>query len=239
MTKPTDLCCRLCTGGQVLKTLSPQDRVSVVGFASGLRLPDGCQGTQLSMATPANIDTLIAFVNSFQPDSGTSYGIALQAAFSVLREPAPTPNTKRVILFLTDGEPNDNRESIFSIVNTANSAHTTRIFTFGMGISSSSVGAPCKRCSTFNKSAVTMCALPCCDWLVDMPPPSSPAVTTTPFQILGDIASQNNGTFTGVPDGGDLRSVLGSYYTSLSQPSETAMWTTPYVDSSGLGVVSG
>jgi uncharacterized protein YegL len=58
--------------------------------------------------------------------------------------------------------------------------------------------------------------------------------------ILNEMAASNGGApVTVVPDSGDLRRIMGTYYSLLpsSDPSDPPVWSTPYFDANGLGVV--
>ena len=180
----------------VLATLNPNDRVGVIAFSSGVSVPFGCYSTALAAAIPANIASLQSFVNSLLPNGGTMYAGALSAALAMLRNAPGTANRTQVVLFATDGEPNDSTSSIMNAIATYNSNKSIRIFTFGIAIAAST--------------------------------------------ILQQIADQNNGVFVPLPNVADVRTQLGSYYVALSvnNPAQRPIWTVPYFDASGLGVVT-
>ena len=58
--------------------------------------------------------------------------------------------------------------------------------------------------------------------------------------ILAEIAAQNQGHSILVDTSSDLLSVMGSYYSDLTgfvDSADNVVWTTPYFDAFGLGVV--
>lgn len=73
------------------------------------------------------------------------YQVAFEKACALLKASASdetTPNKKRVILFLTDGEPNDdNISSTFKIIRDCNSElnNSIIIFTYGIGTANAEI----------------------------------------------------------------------------------------------------
>ena len=67
---------------------------------------------------------------------GTSYGKAFTQAFDLLKSSSlqNNPTRKKVILFLTDGKPNDDKSSIMKIIKDENAQLNNKviIMTYGM-----------------------------------------------------------------------------------------------------------
>ena len=183
----------------LLKTLSPRDRVAVIAFSSGISSAPGCYGSQLAATIPVNIAALTSFVYGLAPGGGAVYSAALQTALAMLSDArdSGTSDRTQVVLFVTDGDPTDSSTSIMNVLDTANANRTARVFTYGVGLSTS--------------------------------------------PLLQAIASQNRGAFYPVPNAADIRTQLGTYYIALSAHSngtQSPVWTVPYFDASGLGVVT-
>ncbi|XP_006822257.1 VWFA and cache domain-containing protein 1-like [Saccoglossus kowalevskii] len=139
----------------VLYTLNPNDKVSVISFSDAVRLPIGsgrpeCFGERLAQATPLNIDHLNDFLQSLPIDDSTKYLAALNTSFDLLIASRPTngENRDQVILFVTDGKPDDDMavSSTDSVEYVRNAAilkmiidrnnemgNKVSIFTYGLG----------------------------------------------------------------------------------------------------------
>ncbi|CAH1780663.1 unnamed protein product, partial [Owenia fusiformis] len=212
----------------VLETMNPNDRVGVVAFSSEATILDGnleskfCFGSQLALATPQNIAIITRDVNEIVADGGTSYVQALDKAFSLLHKidrETKGNSTKRdkVILFLTDGVPTEGtdangRRIILNKIRDENAKirNEVVIMTYGIGGAAENAGAEA---------------------------------------ILQDMAEQKNydsaygeirkGLFTKVSDPDTLRGKMSSYYDFFSDVEhDNAIITVPYVDASGLGLVT-
>ncbi|XP_077862112.1 VWFA and cache domain-containing protein 1-like [Saccoglossus kowalevskii] len=126
----------------VLDTMNPSDKVGVVSFSDTVFVPGGfedtdCYKQELAKATLVNIENLKEFVSNLRSIGGTKYGIAFTTAFDLLRSSWLEEEHKReqVILFLTDGEPNDDPSDIMSVIRSKNEEMMNRvvILTFGLG----------------------------------------------------------------------------------------------------------
>ncbi|XP_032221259.2 VWFA and cache domain-containing protein 1 [Nematostella vectensis] len=130
----------------VLDTLNPRDRVAFLAFESGVRRvkvtsgdakDEKCFESSLAKASPVNIDILKKFLDGEYASGGTMYAVAFNAAFDILDKYYKEKNTTRrpVILFMTDGAPNDDPGTILNTVKMRNQGLSTKadILTFGMG----------------------------------------------------------------------------------------------------------
>ncbi|KAI0210267.1 hypothetical protein LSAT2_005007 [Lamellibrachia satsuma] len=131
----------------VVDTLGPNDRVGVVSFSGRPQTPPGtaststCYADTLAMATPTNKRYLTKeFIQNLKEDGGTNYGHALRKAFQYFTNTADNATTKgqereKLILFLTDGEPNDAETSIMQTLREENAklGNKAILFTFGFG----------------------------------------------------------------------------------------------------------
>ncbi|EDO48211.1 predicted protein [Nematostella vectensis] len=129
----------------VLDTLNPRDRVAFLAFESGVRRvkvtsgdakDEKCFESSLAKASPVNIDILKKFLDGEYASGGTMYAVAFNAAFDILDKYYKEKNTTRrpVILFMTDGAPNDDPGTILNTVKMRNQGLSTKadILTFGL-----------------------------------------------------------------------------------------------------------
>eukprot|EP01006_Ploeotia_vitrea_P051384 TRINITY_DN67553_c14_g3_i1.p1 TRINITY_DN67553_c14_g3~~TRINITY_DN67553_c14_g3_i1.p1 ORF type:complete len:1249 (-),score=652.98 TRINITY_DN67553_c14_g3_i1:2425-6171(-) len=210
----------------VLQTLNPSDKVSVVAFSTDANLPtsiDSCFETSLVDATPTNLALLIDWVNKLSAGGWTYYNKALDAAFTVLKNTqASNTDTTRpgVILFLTDGQPTEgDRSTIIAKLNSANSPRF-HLLTYGMGN-----GLQASDLNFLRKMAKREGQT---DWNGEL-----------------TNAKQDFGLFEAIPDGGNLRTAMGSYYqfdkfatdAAADLANRTVRTSVPYFDSSGLGMM--
>ncbi|XP_064634885.1 VWFA and cache domain-containing protein 1-like isoform X2 [Lineus longissimus] len=119
----------------VLDTLDPHDMVGVVKFNEEASTLAGCYSTGLAHASEHNIKTLKTFVQGLNPSGGTSYLKALNKAFDFFDAKASAGNTEKVILFLTDGEPQEGHHKIIKVVKERQTAlnNSVTIMTYGLG----------------------------------------------------------------------------------------------------------
>nr|XP_006815782.1 PREDICTED: VWFA and cache domain-containing protein 1-like [Saccoglossus kowalevskii] len=130
----------------VLDTMNPNDKVGVIAFSDELKLPPkigdaSCYANELALATTINIQNLKQFVLSLVARGGTHYGKAFDAAFNLLKESytLDADNERdQVIIFLTDGEPLDDKTSIMRKIRSNNEEMENKvtILTFGLGLDS-------------------------------------------------------------------------------------------------------
>ncbi|XP_068693104.1 VWFA and cache domain-containing protein 1-like [Montipora foliosa] len=127
----------------VLSTMNPRDRIALVKFSSEAETPTGynndgrdCHSKRLADATPINIKYLKDFVDILLARGGTDYSKAFTLAFDLLKgsSPGKGPSRKKVILFLTDGEPNDAAGDIMQTIKTKNAElnNAVVIMTYGV-----------------------------------------------------------------------------------------------------------
>lgn len=127
----------------VLRTMNPRDRIGVVKFNNLASTPReyngdgrGCYSEILSDATPINIKYLESYIDLITAQGGTHYTNAFTRAFDLLKgTPVERGSTrKRVILFLTDGQPQDDEKTILQTINIKNGElqNSVVILTYGM-----------------------------------------------------------------------------------------------------------
>nr|XP_026690878.1 VWFA and cache domain-containing protein 1-like isoform X2 [Ciona intestinalis] len=123
----------------VVNTLNPQDRFAVMAFSS-IFVPfrstvasDQCFATTFADASPQNKKKVEDFVDTISSGGGTNYAPALQKAFSFFQQEPSVSD--RVILFMSDGIPNDPGSTILSAQIRANEQlnNSVIILTYGLG----------------------------------------------------------------------------------------------------------
>lgn len=115
----------------VLDTLNPNDKVAIVGFSDRITLPNDypaetrtCYKEEMALATPLNINYLKDWIRGIIPNGGTQYNPALKLAFDYFDtafNESLNMERKRVMLFLSDGEPSDDHSSFFRTIVNRNS----------------------------------------------------------------------------------------------------------------------
>ncbi|XP_062512839.1 VWFA and cache domain-containing protein 1-like isoform X2 [Corticium candelabrum] len=201
----------------VLDTLNPHDNVGVVGFSSLANTRDGCYERYLSEATEESIQDLRNYVDRLTPGGTTDYVSALVLAFQLIEGTAHSQKdgNKRVILFLTDGEPTNEHADIMRTINNHNKRlnYSVILLTYGMNIPS-------------HGDAATI--------LEDM--------ATQNFAKHGIInsGSPTIGRSDIVSSNEDIRLEMGSYYSFFEPDIEIfePTITVPYFDAFGLGLVT-
>jgi len=129
----------------VLDTMNPRDQVGVVSFNNRASTPGDvgsksrCYSERLALAIPANIRCMKNYVDGLIPYGQTQYRIGFEKAFSLLKRSISEESgekKKRVILFLTDGAPSDEKtELIFETIRDRNFElnNSVIILTYGFG----------------------------------------------------------------------------------------------------------
>lgn len=202
----------------VIQALTPKDRVAIVAFSSAAHTPPGsartgdCFAKNLAKVTPTNSKYLQAFVDSLQVEGDTNYGLAMKKAFQIFRSSEMENGTNnQVILFLSDGMASDG-ETVLEVIRDENHklANSVRIFTYGLGIG-------------LSKEAQAL--------LHNM---SQQVLNNASY---GEI---KNASFQNIPNPDDLRNRMSTFYNFLSslKPVKEPLFTTPYVDLGGRGLVS-
>ncbi|XP_078384872.1 VWFA and cache domain-containing protein 1-like [Oculina patagonica] len=128
----------------LLSTMNPRDRIGLVKFSSFAETPTGhnndfrrnCHSEQLAEATPINIKYLKNYVDEITAEGTTYYSRAFTRAFDLLKASSAgeDPSRKKVIIFLTDGEPTDDGKTIMQTIKTKNAElnNAVVVMTYGM-----------------------------------------------------------------------------------------------------------
>ncbi|XP_070571547.1 VWFA and cache domain-containing protein 1-like isoform X2 [Ptychodera flava] len=215
----------------VLDTTNPGDKIGVVAFSDEAQTLSGsprddeddylnCFSDQLAQATPINIDYLRDFISSLQYGGGTNYIKALETAFDLLHASVDSEDDMerdQVILFLTDGEPEEDSQEIMEVVRTRNEEMQNRvvILTIGLG----------------NADGLS--------FLTDLANQDF-----TKFGLEGanvTIGEIKRGDYTQVTDYGFLRNAMARYYNFFSRSATTRdepIFSVPYQDGLGLGLMT-
>ncbi len=82
-------------------------------------------------ALTGDVPTLVNAVNNIQPGGGTYYGTGLTAAAKELSGPASRPDAKKILIFISDGEPTDNVAQDIAQANTMKASGVV-IYTIGI-----------------------------------------------------------------------------------------------------------
>lgn len=117
--------------GQVLGTLGPRDRFTVLTFSGTVsRYSSGLQ-----VASSQNIGGAKSYINERSAAGGTNINAAILDALDILKGERSSDRTPLVI-FMTDGEATSgekNTTAILSNIQDANTEVDARIFVFGLG----------------------------------------------------------------------------------------------------------
>lgn len=111
---------------QAVRTLSPNDLVSIVAFES--------EATVVLSATPANASNIPNVINSLMSGGGTAMYDGIDKSFDLLQR-FITPNTTNKLMLFTDGEPTigpDDKEIIKKCKEIRNAGISVDVF--GIGI---------------------------------------------------------------------------------------------------------
>ncbi|KAL9972842.1 hypothetical protein ACROYT_G019223 [Oculina patagonica] len=128
----------------VLDTLSPQDNVGILAFSHKIQTPSGCFGTTVASGIPANLAKLKQWVRELRALGSTFYAKAFKHAFSMFQNVTRNQGSGRrnIILFLTDGNPNDAEAGIYEAIDEgqARMNHTVQVNTYALGTGISANG---------------------------------------------------------------------------------------------------
>ncbi len=174
----------------VLKTLGPQDRLTIIHFSSTVKVFQ----PNLEIATEAFVKKCVRYIDSLEAKGGTNINDSISQALDILKNQGNSSRTP-VVIFMTDGEATageKNREAIQKNILAKND-FGVRIFVFGLG-------------------------------------------TQLDFQLLENIARQNKGADVYVQDSQDLIDAMKRYY-QFFKIGKSVVWSWPYVDANGLGMV--
>ncbi|XP_070554563.1 VWFA and cache domain-containing protein 1-like isoform X2 [Ptychodera flava] len=219
----------------VVETMNPNDKVNVIAFSDTVSMPnqckDACYESQLAQATPQNKECLHDFIRSIYDGGSTVYSSAIEAAFDLLQASEDSDSTDRdhVILFLTDGHPEDavdddlsegekearRRHDIMDTIKTRNAQMGNKviILTFGLG----------------NQLDVILLNAMAQQDGTDFDIPKNTSA--------GEIKA---GRFTKVADPNNLRVQMASYYNFFSTVfvSDKPIFSVPHQAASGIGLIT-
>eukprot|EP00808_Paulinella_micropora_P021818 g12004.t1 len=169
-----------------------------------------CWGSQLVPATPANLAILNAFLEFFSPAGGTNFQSGLELAYSVIS------NTQTRM-----GEFNSGAQARPAIILFMTDGEDPTYNNNFVITQTSALGTKAPRIFPYAFGS---------------------EVAAAAKSLLTGIAQATHGPVGGVtlvPDGGNLRTIMGSYYNypAFAANVEGPIFTTPYSDSLGLGQV--
>ncbi|ELU16667.1 hypothetical protein CAPTEDRAFT_192407 [Capitella teleta] len=117
------------TKTQIIGVVSFSDKAySATGSANQIK----CRKTELALATPHNKKYLKSLINGLYAEGETYYKAALSLAFDFFSKGNAR---EKVILFLTDGQPTDERTIVLSMISQRNAVlgNSVAILTYGLG----------------------------------------------------------------------------------------------------------
>ncbi|XP_074609249.1 VWFA and cache domain-containing protein 1-like isoform X2 [Acropora palmata] len=128
----------------VLSITNPRDQIGVVSFNDEASTYSGndvssCYSQRLALAVPINKNALSKYVDELIGTGTSKYKIAFEKACELFKASISEKDSKtkkKVILFLTDGDPSDtNRSLIFKTIRDCNTElkNSIIIFTYGIG----------------------------------------------------------------------------------------------------------
>ena len=102
----------------MLSTLTDSDYVSVVDFSSNAvaysdtlvqatGCADGCTDPTGNIQPHGNLGNIKTFIDGLQATGTTNFNAAFDKAWAIFRSGGPSSNCNKILLFLTDGEPNN------------------------------------------------------------------------------------------------------------------------------------
>ncbi|KAL9960900.1 hypothetical protein ACROYT_G034408 [Oculina patagonica] len=201
----------------VLDTMNPKDHVGIVSFVGDAKTPtsETCYSEKLALAIPTNIRNLKDFVDNRHTFQGrTKFIPAFEKAFELLKGSASEDsgkNKKRVILFLTDGDPTDSKKTLFETIRNRNLElnNSVIILTYGFDLGYQEI-------------------------LIDIARQNTSKYGVPANYSVGDIAL---GSYTFVEDMRTLRSKMATYYDLFAEQLSRPVVSVPYVDAFGTGLL--
>jgi Mg-chelatase subunit ChlD len=200
----------------VIGTLTMTDFTAIVKFSSTASVINR-QTTLIRADDDAEKDLKNAIKNALYPEGATNFRAGLGKAFDILidsinsgsGENEHTSGCDRIIIFLTDGD-DSIPGTTQSIVNDNLATQQNRL---------TNIGEPEARIFTFAMGS---------------------GVSDAGKEMLKQIACRNGGVFQIISDGADPLTDMSSYYKFLAAGITTGepRWSTPYVDFSGLGLMT-
>jgi uncharacterized protein YegL len=108
----------IAAGVKVLSTLTDSDYVSVVDFSSNAvaysdtlvqatGCASGCTDPTGNIQPHGNLGNIKTFIEGLQATGTTNFNAAFDKAWAIFRSGGPSSNCNKILLFLTDGEPNN------------------------------------------------------------------------------------------------------------------------------------
>ena len=108
----------IAAGVKVLSTLTDSDYVSVVDFSSNAvaysdtlvqatGCAGGCTDPTGNIQPHGNLGNIKTFIEGLQATGTTNFNAAFDKAWAIFRSGGPSSNCNKILLFLTDGEPNN------------------------------------------------------------------------------------------------------------------------------------
>ena len=114
----------------VIDTLTAVDYVTIVKYSSGAQT----YSPKLVEATDANKDLLKAWIDAEIGASGTTnFRLAFELAWLVVDRTTASSNCNRIMLFLSDGEPNEWDDSDTESVKAKAESYSMHLLTYGLG----------------------------------------------------------------------------------------------------------
>ena len=119
----------------MLDTFTEADYVGCVSFAATASTALG--RTKLLRATPANIASLKAWVDTLVPTTTTNFVAAFNEAKGLITnsigDASATSSCTRAILFLSDGDPNSWEDSDYATLRSDTASNSIKVFTYALG----------------------------------------------------------------------------------------------------------
>nr|XP_022298299.1 VWFA and cache domain-containing protein 1-like isoform X1 [Crassostrea virginica]XP_022298300.1 VWFA and cache domain-containing protein 1-like isoform X1 [Crassostrea virginica] len=207
----------------VLGTLSTTDHVGVVTFNISA-LSSMCSPTQNSQGIPMmvpatrdNMEALEELMNSSLPSGGTNYGNAFLKAFQLLShskqiDPKRFEDSLDMVLFLTDGMPEDSAQDILEELARGQNlvGNSVHVFVYALGDEFKHTNTPkyfLVQLADQNNMAINNSFGP--QWQLRWPILFNLQDNTQPTGPVGSI------TFIKNSDGQRLSHVMGDYYTQF------------------------
>ncbi|XP_078384871.1 VWFA and cache domain-containing protein 1-like [Oculina patagonica] len=203
----------------LLSTMNPRDRIGLVTFSTFAETPTGhrndgrdCHSKRLAVATPTNIKYLKKYADAITAYGETFYSKALTRAFDLLKGSSvgKGPSRRKVILFLTDGQPTDKNSTIMQTIKTKNAELNNSVVIMTYGI------------------------------LQDLPILQHIAEQNGASYGVPKAPDVTAGTFTHVKNIKNLRKDLATYYDFFSTQTvrDEPIISIPYIDAFGTGLLT-
>lgn len=117
----------------VVKTLGVADQFAVITFSGSATSLKG----NLKRATSANIQSMESAIDKIRASgSETNYFAAFNLTFELLSKLSQSSDcnqSENIVLFLTDGKPNDDESELFQLIDNRTASLPIILFTYGLG----------------------------------------------------------------------------------------------------------